>query len=377
MAINRESITIAGAGPAGLAAAITAELQGIHAVVHERRDSVGRRFHGDFQGLENWTTGKDVMVELADMGIDESFKHTPFYETVIFDPDGRENVCRSPQPLFYLIKRGQDTDSLDAGLEKQAVALGADIHFNSQCRTLPEGGIAAQGPHRADVIAVGYLFDTNAADGAYVALSDSLAPQGYAYLLIHAGRGTLATCMFNDFHDDADCLARTVAFFREKTGVTIRNERRFGGSGNFAIAGSAMKNNILHVGECAGFQDAFAGFGLRYAMQSGHLAAVALARAKPRQYDVEWRSRFRGMMRASIVNRYFYAMLGDAGYRRFINMVTGNRDARHWMRGHYAPGFWKTILYPVARYKYNTRLKGMCVEPGCHCAWCRCHHVPE
>jgi flavin-dependent dehydrogenase len=40
-------IHISGAGPAGLAAAITLERAGVHAIVHERQNRVGLRFHGD------------------------------------------------------------------------------------------------------------------------------------------------------------------------------------------------------------------------------------------------------------------------------------------------------------------------------------------
>lgn len=49
-------------------------------------------------------------------------------------------------------------------------------------------------------------------------LSDELAPKGYSYLLIHSGRGTVASCLFEDYHRDmmADrnaeiALARTAA----------------------------------------------------------------------------------------------------------------------------------------------------------------------
>lgn len=374
---NTISVNIAGGGPSGLTAAITAEHSGLHAVIHERHDGVGHRFHGDFQGLENWTTETDVMTELVSMGVDTSFSHTPFYETVVFGPDGTENLFRSASPLFYLIKRGSAKDSLDHHLKKQVIELGAEIRFNSECRRMHDGGIVAQGPHRADVIAVGCLFDTNSADGAYVVLSGALAPQGYAYLLIHNGRGTLAACIFHDFHNDREYLARTIEFFKRKVGVDMENVHRFGGTGNFSIPRTAVKNNILHVGECGGFQDAFAGFGLRYAMVSGHLAALAVAHSAPRDFDAMWKRRFLGMLRASVVNRYVYAMFGDTGYKRFIKTAANNKDAGVWMRRLYGPAVWKAVIYPLARYKYNRKLKGLCVEPGCHCTWCRCQHDTE
>ncbi len=54
---------IIGAGPAGLCAAIAIATAGREVVVHDRRPDVGRRFHGDFEGLENWTA-REVVIEV-------------------------------------------------------------------------------------------------------------------------------------------------------------------------------------------------------------------------------------------------------------------------------------------------------------------------
>lgn len=367
-------VTIAGAGPAGLAAAITAAKGGRRVTIHERHSDVGHRFHGDFQGLENWTTKSDVLEQLSTIGIEPEFETSPFKEVVCFAPDGRDYICRSSYPLFYLVRRGNAAGTLDSGLKEQAQAAGVEIIFNSSCRKLPEGGIVAQGPHRADVIAVGYVFQTDMADAAYVALSDHLAPQGYAYLLIHQGHGTVASCMFTDFHKERIYLERTVRFFREKTGFSMHNERHFGGSGNFSIPRSAHKKSILHVGESAGFQDAFAGFGLRYAILSGHFAAGALLGNSPETYETAWKKHFLGLMKASVVNRYLYAMFGNPGYTRFIQGIVHSRDVRNWIRKRYNHEFWKSLIYPLARRQFGKRLSGLCIEPGCYCTWCRCQH---
>jgi len=154
-------VKIAGAGPADLAAALTLARAGVPVVVHERNETPGHRFHGDFQGLENWTTEVDVLEELSGLGIEPDFPCTPIREAVLFDPDGREGRISGQRPLFYLVRRGGMQDCLDTALAEQAAAAGAELRFRSDRRHLPAGGISATGPHRADAIAVGYTFRTD------------------------------------------------------------------------------------------------------------------------------------------------------------------------------------------------------------------------
>lgn len=54
-------VQIAGAGPAGLAAAITLARAGGREVAHEAHPIVGYRFQRDLQGLENRTSEEDVL----------------------------------------------------------------------------------------------------------------------------------------------------------------------------------------------------------------------------------------------------------------------------------------------------------------------------
>ena len=51
-----KEIEIIGAGPAGLVAAINLAKADYKVAVYEEKPDVGHRFHGDFQGLENWSS---------------------------------------------------------------------------------------------------------------------------------------------------------------------------------------------------------------------------------------------------------------------------------------------------------------------------------
>ncbi|MFV1993320.1 MAG: NAD(P)/FAD-dependent oxidoreductase, partial [Acidiferrobacterales bacterium] len=137
MEVDIDAISISGAGPAGLAAAITLARAGRRVIVYERHMEVGNRFHDDLQGLENWTTEGDVLEELASLGIESNFSATPFNKVVLFDPEGQEHIYRSQKPMAYIVHRGAITGALDIGLKEQALAAGVEIRFGETCRKLP------------------------------------------------------------------------------------------------------------------------------------------------------------------------------------------------------------------------------------------------
>lgn len=377
MSPNRE-LHIAGAGPAGLAAAITAVQAGFTVVVHEKESDVGGRFHGDFQGLENWTSSTDIISEIVSMGIEPSFDHIPHHDLVCFDPSGRKLSASSSRPLYYLVRRGTGVGTLDRALLGQALDLGVTVRFGDRVDHLPEGGIVATGPRGVDAIAVGYLFETGAPNGAWVAIDRQLAPGGYAYLLIHDGQGTLASCMFEDFHREAIYLERTLAFFSSKVGVELENRRRFSGYGNFELPRTTVQGQLLTVGEAAGFQDTLWGFGLRYALVTGHMAARAYLAGSAESYEEMWMRRFAGQMRSAAVNRYLFGIAGDRALSWVLGRVAAHGDPHAWLHRLYAPKLWKAALYPlVAQRVASRRHHKECLTPGCDCTWCRCQRHNE
>jgi len=367
------TIHVVGAGPAGLSAAITAARSGSRVVVHERASCAGHRFHGDFQGLENWTTYDDVLEQLAAIGIDPSFRHKEFHAVTCFDPKGRAHEFRSDDPFFYLVRRGPDDGTLDDALSKRAADLGVEIRWNDAVSHLPSGGIICQGPHAADAIAVGWLFDTDMADAAFAAVDNSLAPGGYAYLLALGGKGTLATCMFSDFHHEKVYLERTVDFFQSRLRFRMDRARHFGGLGNMRLPLTAVRGLLVFAGESAGFQDPLWGFGMRYALLSGHLAARALLQGQPGSYDELWKERIAGSIQSGIVNRWLYSGFGNKGYEFFVRYMNRSKDPRVSLRRLYAASNWKSLLFPLAqKLVARATTTPACDRPECDCTWCRC-----
>lgn len=366
--MSDESLQIVGAGPSGLSAALAARARGMAVTVYEKRPDVGARFHGDFQGLENWTSRIDALVELEQCGIDTDFTHTPVYEIVCLCIDGPAHTLRADQPILYLVRRGREAGTLDQALKNQALDAGVTIRFGERLRNVPNGGVVAEGPHRADVIAAGYVFETDMANGCYVVVADALAPAGYSYLLIDNGRGTVATCLFRDFHDERHYVDATIEFFQREVDLRWKTAQRFGGSGNFQRVERTVIGNRCYVGEAAGFQDALFGFGLRYAITSGALAGQSAAGGT--SYDRNWQELLGAFNTSSICNRWFYERLGDRGRKWVFRRAIAGREPRRLLHDLYGPARWKAA---VAEWLPGTpRLGHKHIRAECDCTWCRC-----
>jgi flavin-dependent dehydrogenase len=277
--VGREVIQIAGAGPAGLAAAIALARAGREVTVHEARREVGFRFGRDLQGLENWSTEQDVIAELEALGLSTAFDKMACTRGTVYDPHGRAQIVHSKAPIFYMVERGP-------------------------------------------------------------------------------GPGTL------------DSVERTVKAFRRLAGLEMRDPKPHGGVGNFRVPASAQAGERPIAGEEAGFQDALWGFGMRFAIRSGVLAARAFIQGGG--YDALWRRELRPWLRTSIVNRALYSMLGNRGYAWFVRRAAST-DAREFLRRRYRPTWLKRALDPWARLRYRSRRRdASCDHLGCQCIWCRC-----
>ena len=375
--MQKERVQIAGAGPAGLAAAITLARAGFEVQVSEARSGVGQRFGGDLQGLENWTTEQDALEWMQQHGLSTGFEKLACYQGTAFDSRGHTYRIKSQSaPLFYMLERGGEEHSLDTALLRQALSLGVEVKFNHRLKTLTHRGILAIGPRAADAIAVGYHFTTDSEDGFWVICDNTLAPGGYAYLLIMNGRGTVKSCMFTGFKQEQVYVDRTVKAFEKLVGLTMRDPKPHGGVGNFLLPESAMQGQNLVVGEQAGFQDTLFGFGIRYAMSSGILAARSLITGE--NYSALWRKELEPFLKASIVNRALYNLLGNRGFSFFLKRFSDKQDVRVAMRKHYHAGLGRRLLYPWAKWRYRSQRKDQqCTHTNCNCVWCRGHKTGD
>lgn len=348
--MEKRHIEVVGAGPAGLTAAIYLARMGCAATIYEEKEYVGQRFYGDFQGLENWTSDENVLETLERIGIDTK-KYPdlicqPYNKITIYDPNLEERIVQSVKPIFYLIQRGNAIGSFDRLLLKIAQDAGVKIIFKHRKERLEKGGIIATGPSRVNVLARGMIFKTDMEDMVTNIVDDNVAPKGYAYLIIHKGTGTLATVLYRDFKKARECFEKTVEGFNKVISLAIKDKKEFGGFGNFFFDRPVYENGIYYVGEAAGLQDCLWGFGMRYAVVSGYLAARSIIEGK--DYASIIAKELLPTQKASLINRFFYERVGNRGYSYLINrFARGNVTER--LKRYYTLSPRKRLLYPIVR----------------------------
>jgi flavin-dependent dehydrogenase len=150
----------------------------------------------------------------------------------------------------------------------------------------------------------------------------------------------------------------------------MRDPRPFGGFANFRLPRTAMQGGHLVIGEQAGFQDALAGFGTRYALRSGILAARSLIEGI--DYTRLWRKEFLPQLRTGVSNRFFFNHVGDRGWRRVIRGLSSS-DPVSKLQRLYRPSLFTRLVYPIAYHRYRASLADpSCDHVDCGCVWCQC-----
>ena len=367
-------ITIVGAGPAGLTAAINLANAGFETTVYEQNQNAGLRFNGDFQGLENWSDEDDTLQILNRIGIKINFLCHPYSgnDGLFYGPKLEKVKVKTSRPLFYLIERGSNPNSLDQGLRKQAEELGVKILWGKKLESVDDSkAILGTGPKAADAIAKGMVFRTSLDDIFIGFIDDKIAPKAYAYLLVNDGKATFATCMFEDFQNEKIYYERALRALNTVIDIDINEPEEFGGFVNFFNEPKISKDNrILYVGENAGFQDALWGFGIKYAMLSGYYAAESIINNQ--DYKKLCEINLLPKLKTSLANRWLFAHLYNPGYTFILNKLKTMGDVIPALKKHYNTSMSKKLVYQIAKRWYKTRLiDKQCMHENCDCVWCR------
>jgi flavin-dependent dehydrogenase len=260
---------------------------------------------------------------------------------------------------MYQVKRGPMPHTIDQGFYQQAVQAGVKLHLGMQV-PWTECDIVASGPAVVGGVGLGYTFQTNLSDGIYCILDNDLAPRGYGWLCVSAGDATAAIGITNRYTELRPCLDNFLAALQAHLRFEVHNPTRFGVYVNVAPPIYAGSNSgRVHVGEAGGFQDALLGFGMRYAIRSGYLAAQSITSNV--DYESLWKKEFLPYLAAGTVNRMAAEALGsNFGYQILLFWLrTHRRDFAHFLGKHYRMTWLRRAAY--ALYRMSPDLVGSCI----------------
>ena len=360
----KRKITIAGAGPSGLTAAINLALAGHSVEVYEINSAAGERYNNCFQILENYTEKEELFIYLNRMNIKVNFFCHPANEIDFYDSKLTRCSMKSGEPYGYFIKRGCDKDTLDRGLAEQALDSGAKIIYNTKLN-----------PEKADIIATGaksvagiskeIVFDTNINNTFRVILDNNITPRGFSYLFVINNKGTIGSAILRNFSQISGFTTKAVNRFQEIVKFEMSNPKEHVFYVDFYLAKSAKVKNTLITGEAAGFQDYLFGIGIMRAITSGYLAAKSII--ENTDYDNLWKSHFAEKMKMSIVNRFLYEIKGNIGNTLF-NKSVQNLDFKEFGYKLYQPNLFKKFIFPFIKIIWKNYSN--CTH-GDNCHWCR------
>ncbi len=344
---DRHGVTILGAGPSGLSAAINLARDGYTVDVFEMRRRLGERFNGDLQAMENWSSRIDVRKRLSRMGIEISFDFTPFRELTITNLS-KEVKLALRKPAFYVVRRGPFPGTLDHGLAAQARELGVRIHLGKTKREA-EADIVATGPIHGRVFGIveGITFQTTLDDLAMAILGDAIGYRGYAYLLVTHGRACLCSAVMARNHNAQACFQEAKESFSRLVSLEIDRPRRMVGVGSFCLGKILQRDGRLYVGEAAGIQDLLWGFGMTKAITSGYLAAKSIS--KQEDYVKNAEGVLGGKLNAGVVNRLIWEAIRFDDYSLIIDILRHAKDPLGFLRRLHEYGPLHRALYPIAK----------------------------
>lgn len=299
----------------GLTAAINLASAGRNVQVFEKRKAVGEHIYPNFQGLIKTEPANSAREYFAGLGLHPKNGFGHFELSRVRFLTRSRSILLSSKKKYTFVQRGNGR-SLERALFSQARSMGVKFEFDSKGAAERNVRIVASGPKRADVAAFGAVYERNALeDGEFLMMfDDRYSPRGwYLYALPHLDGGME---IVNCAPQPNAPLVKKLFFRALKTRPELRDlvggqkpVAAFGGFGNVDAPGSATVGGRLYVGEAAGFQDPFRGFGMSYALESGKLAADSIIHGS--DYDTLWKQELMPKLKLDFARRFVMSVLGD------------------------------------------------------------------
>ncbi len=276
-----EAIRIAGAGLAGLTAAVVLGEAGRRVTVYETKRQVTPSSGPHTEGIRNYRT-VDALEELRSVGLDLR-PFSTIQHTFRVSPHHRNELVGS---AHYLFLRGREPETVDQVLVRRAESAGVHFRFGMAARP-EEVQIMATGPPReaTRILGAGYAISAKGSsltsDTAFALFDNRIAPGGYLAITPGKSYHSIYSVSWTEL-DYTRLLSRVekafeIPWVRELLDSTQRVGRIHGRA--FYLEdpiAQAERDGVLYAGEAGGFQDAVAGFGFRYAVETGALAARSI-----------------------------------------------------------------------------------------------------
>lgn len=306
---------ILGAGPAGLCAAINLARAGRKVKVFERRSAVGMRFCPNLQGLRYLYMEPGGFLRGVGVRADVKFRYFP--RAIICTRKRKMELdCSGGSPMPFVL-RGNGKGTLDEALYREAEELGVEFEFNSRAGERGAQIVARGSSGEPDFAALGTVFEDSdfPRDSQLVLFDDRYSPRGwYSYILpVSKDEIEFVTCVSKPYIPQLAALHARAMHERKEIADAVGGKRRvgsFGGSACARLPRSAHVGEKYYVGEAAGFQDPYMGFGIAYALRSGHLAAKSVLGGS--DYDRAWKREFGYYLRKDAAYSFVMWLLGDS-----------------------------------------------------------------
>lgn len=304
--------------------------------VFESKSRVGSSAGGHTEGIRNYL-GRDGLEDLARFGI----KVQPFAVAQRVVRRSRKFISVVHGPSYYLVDRGGGPVSLERQLLDQALDAGVQVRFKAKADPAGVDVWATGAPReKVNIVAAGYRFNHEGSklegDAIHALFDNDLAPGGYLCILPGPRWHSIYSVSWRSM-PYADLLAKVrralkIPWVQEILGSSERVGKIYG-KGYFHPNPYqvAVEGDVKKAGESAGIQDAVGGFGVRYAIASGVLAARSCLEGS--DYVSLLRDEFRDEFEIGLKSRDWLDRATDEDYDRLVERLgpeVGVGDYASW-----------------------------------------------
>ena len=300
-------IKIAGAGIAGLSAAITLKRlrKDFDISIRDKANSIKDKTPRGVNALRNYAENIDIQKKYLELGFELQNFHPIKRQIFLLSNRKYFDIESTEKPIFYTTIRGIKS-SIDDMLLQQAIDLKINIQWNSTFKKEETDIFATGAELYSHCVGFGQHFtDVEETDTIYVLQNSKYCPYGYMCILPYSNNeATIILGKFNLDHksqikSDYNRALQEIPQFQEYIkGANVKYE--VNGIGNYGLPSSTINGSSLLVGERAGLLEAFRGYGVHNAILSGYAAGIALVNGSDYstlQNEMLFQSVERGLLR--------------------------------------------------------------------------------